>query len=483
MIRWLLVFLFTAFSMTTTAATIRVVDQKGQPQVGAKVLIGTAANQPFPGNQLVTDANGQFQTPSGWSQPLPVTIEGSDLVRTTHMNTTPGVQQLVVSHSDGDQKIQVQGELKDYGPIRTDGKVDVGVFIPAIPVNELIYFDVGWMISPENDSLRILGKDVAIPSNIALPRQQESYIFPITLDKPTFRMFVRKPGNYRFLALHGQFPLKRVVDDIRAGMPIFDVVNHVQLIQSGLVDLNISGPMSNLSVPVNKMSFTSSVNVQAPRLEADDLVLSLAFSTVDASGSLLPSDIKRLQSGQSLTLKTPANAEAPRILSAWMKQTSTPLAPQISPVGALDFEHISEDLLFSLFQNSEIQAAKVDYKQVSFAVHNPGSTAPQFISLVQRPAVNGDRIQLTPPTAPTGVTPLSTLVMYSAIETIANGKVKTEKRTRLWEIWLPQWASEVTLPSLTALPRDDRKFRWEVLYIGKDGTHDFSHVSRNAQDL
>ena len=82
----------------------------------------------------------------------------------------------------------------------------------------MIYFDIGWMVSPEYDVLKVLGREIAIPSNVAMPRQEESYFFPITLDKPNFRMFVRRPGNYEFLTLHAQFPLNRVADDFRAGL-------------------------------------------------------------------------------------------------------------------------------------------------------------------------------------------------------------------------------------------------------------------------
>lgn len=473
-------------------AAVKVVDSQGKPVSGAKVMIGPAANSPFPGNQLVTDADGNFNAPAAWNQSLPVTIEASGIVRTTHSAVQPNALKLVVSPADGDQQIQISGQLTDYGPIRTDGKVDVGAFIPALPASDLLYFDVGWMVSPEFDTLRILGREIAIPSNLALPKQQESYVFPITLDKPGFRMFVRKPGKYRFLAVHGQFPLKRAVDDIRAGVPVVDLVNHMTLVQSGLVDLDVNGPVANLSVPVTGLSFTNSMTVHAPSMAADDVVMSVAFSTIDESGALVPSDVKRLQSNQPQVLKAPATKNPPLALSAWMKQKANPrFVTQTRPVMEEDLLNLPMDLIYSVFQDQKTMAVTVDYNQMSFATHAQAGVAPKFISLVNPPEISGERLKLTPPGPANGVLPVATLLLYSAITTHQNGKITTESRTRLWELWLPGWASEATLPSMAAIPRGQaNKFRWEVLYLGKDGQgiiqsvgQDFTHVSRNSRDL
>lgn len=475
----------------TAEAAVQVVDQAGRPQANVKVLIGTTANQPFPGNQVVTDAMGNFAAPAAWKQPLPVTLEGPNLVRTTHMNVAPSAIKLTMSHADGDQQIQLSGTLTNFGQIRTDGKVDVGVFIPAIPSSELLYFDVGWMVSPEFDTIRVLGKSMAIPSNLSLPKQQESYIFPITLDKPGFRMFVRKPGKYRFLAIHGQFPLKKAVDDIRAGVPVSDLVNHLTLLESGVVDLDVNGPLDNLSIPVAGIGFNNSITVQAPSMQADDVVMSVAFSQLDDSGSLVPSDVKRLQSNQTQVLKSPATKSAPMALSAWMKQKSNTRVvthSYISPEQQI--EKLSFNAFYSLF-NQDRMAATIDYNQVSFATHSQSGQAPKFIELVSPPEISGDRIKMTPPQVPAGVRPLSTLLLYSAVRTNTSGSISTETRTRLWEIWLPGWASEAALPSLASLPKGTaNKFRWEVLYLGKDGQgmiksvgQEFTHVSRNSRDL
>ncbi|MGE3388211.1 MAG: hypothetical protein AB7K41_15895, partial [Bdellovibrionales bacterium] len=350
---------------------------------------------------------------------------------------------------------------------------------------QLLYFDVGWLVSPEFDTLRIMGREIAIPSNLAVPEQRESYIVPITFNKPNFRMFVRRPGQYRFMAIHGQFPLKRVVDDYRSGAPAYDIMNHGTLLQSGYVDLNVAGPIRNLSVPVNQATFTNDVIVQAPPMAADDVVLSVAMSEIDG-GALLPSDVKRLRNGQPQTLKAPANKGTPLALSAWMKERNTNRS-RMQPLGALtaeDLMNLPFDLFYDVFQDKfEIQAATVDYKQLSFATHTRPGQAPQFVSLISPPQVSGSRLNLSVPTAPTNVKPLATLVMYSSIKLNRRGEIQTEERTRLWEVWTSGWVSSLDLPNLPALQKSQAdKFRWEVLYLGQDG-QDITHVSRNAVDL
>jgi hypothetical protein len=477
---------------------IRVVDPQGHPLAGAKVLVGEAVNQPFPGNQFVTDDNGEFQAPRAWTAPLPVTIEGTDLVRTTHFAVAPTAERLMVSHADGDGHIQLSGTLTNYGDIRTDGKVDVGVFVPTMAPADLLYFDVTGMISPETDSISIIGKEIAVPSNITLPRQSESYIFPITLDKPNFRMFVRKPGPYRFLALHGQFPLKRVVDDLRAKVPPYDVINHVTLVQTGLVNVNVNGNVSGLSVPVNQFPFNNRVSIKAPSLNSDDIVLSVAFSKIDDSGALVPSDVKRIASNQTLSLRTPAAKSTPMALSAWVKKTAAAITPQGPPLPEpLDpvevMKNLPEDLIYSIFRaepEANPQGPTVDYNRVSLATHNEPGQAPAFIGHVNPPEVAGTKVKLMPPSADARVNKTATLLVYSEIKNVGQGKFQIQQRNRLWEIWLPGWATEAVLPNLAALPTAGNAHRWEVLYLGRSGNgmiraggQDITHVSRNSRDL
>ena len=43
------------------------------------------------------------------------------------------------------------------------------------------------------DEIRVAGQKLGVPSNISLPKQKESYIITITIDKPIYRMYFNRP--------------------------------------------------------------------------------------------------------------------------------------------------------------------------------------------------------------------------------------------------------------------------------------------------
>jgi hypothetical protein len=480
------------------AGTVRIVDSQGQGIAGVSVLIGNAANDPFPENLLKTDSAGEFMTPPGWTEALPVTLEGPGLVRTTHLNVMPTVATLSSSQADGDSNFELSGTLTDFGTLRTDGKADVGVFIPALNIEELFYFDVGWLVSPESDKMTVFGQEVSVPSNVAIPRQTENYIFPITLDKPNFRMYVRRPGPQKFLSVHGQFPFQRVIDDARAGKAPYDIVNNLTLVSTGIVDLDVNDSIKDLTLPVSGTNFSESINIMAPAMTDSDVIMAVAFSDIDGQGHLVPSDIKRLKNNQAQTLKVPAAAGGSMALSSWMKKISKAMTAPIQDFAPMNFfEALAAIGRLARGEPYDVKpAASVDvnFSQVSFASHLSADQAPRFLALVAPPTVNGTSLRLAPPVEVSGVTPISTLVIYSLItHPTGGGKTKMEKRTRKWEVWTNGWATDVTLPSLdgfTGSPGD--KWRWEVLYFGKENVGPgqlntfktpYTHVTRNSIDL
>ena len=118
---------------------------------------------------------------------------------------------------------EIAGTTTNYSNIKDkDGVVDFSLVIPAMTVDELMNFELSRIVSPENDTLNILSKELQVPSNLSLPRQVESYFLSFTLDKPEFRSYVREMGQYNLYALQGTFPLKKVIDGIQAGQSLFE---------------------------------------------------------------------------------------------------------------------------------------------------------------------------------------------------------------------------------------------------------------------
>lgn len=457
-----------------------VVDIRGIPVFGAEVSNGQDA--------VSTNAQGEFVAPAHWVAPQSLTVRAQGYVEAVFIDAHPQQDTLRLSSSDVGQRLQLQGELTEFGNLRTDGRVDVGILMPALREEQLLHFDVMDLISPESDNITVLGRNVALPSNIALPKQRESYIFPITLEKPSFRMFVRQSDQYRFLAVHGQFPLKRVVDDLRAGGSIFDVLNQVKILQTGVIDMDVKGDMSSLSIPVNQVPFNRSVEVQAPSLAQNEVLISVGLTA--ENGYLMPSDLKRLGSNERLALNFPQQSPAPQALSVMLKRSPQQIMQRqaLPPLRWFDFLFISNDLIYNVFAGPQNRAVDADLGMVSLALHVEPGIAPEMLAHVEAPQHRGSQLMVNPPVAKPGLNPMGTYISWSRVEAIPQGQVTLEKKTRLWEIYVPNWVNQIDLPNHVGQERRNGNvsYRWESSFLARDPkvttTQGVTHVTRNSSD-
>jgi len=471
--------ILATWSATLHAVQLTVVDAYGHSVAGARILVGQKEGIPFAGNLVTTNDMGFALLPDAWTTPLPVTVDKPGYLRVTYNNVVPNLPILTIQQEDRDDRLEFKGSLTNYGTIRTDGKVDFGLVIPAIRRDQLLNLDVSVMVSPESDMISVVGKDVEIPSNLTLPEQRESYIFPITLNKPNYRMFARTAGMHRFAALHGQFPLKRVVDDVRAKEPIYDVINHLNLIQTGIVDLDLKNDVTGRDIAVNQIQFSNSLTVKAPVLAANQVMLTLAMTSRD--GYLIPSDIKRLQSNETLPMKVAADGDKIAV-SVILREMDNQVFGMLS------------ELLPSAFYdtfNTQLQKKSVNMSQVSLALHPANLSAPQFLNWVAPPVLKSTTdLSFTQPASVTGIEEMATYVVYSKITTVGSGKATVQMRTRLWEMWTPGWVNGIQVPELPSATANGDKFRWEVMFLGSQGVSQnkplperVTHVSRNALDI
>lgn len=473
----------------TESGFLQVVNENGQAMAGASVLVGQAPGAPFEDNTYVTDANGYFPISTKWQSALPVTVKAPGSILTTHLGTLPLAGKLEVSIQDGQQKLEVRGETTNFGDLRRDGKVDFGFVMPALSHRQLLNFDVSAIISPENDIIRILNRDFAIPSNLTLPEQTESYVFPITFNKPAYRVYTREPGIKRLIASHGQFPLQRVINEIRNGKSIFEVINYFTFIGGGMRDVQVGDNGATQNIPVNEFRYTNKIAFTAPNIPAGKEMLTLALS--NQSGHMYPTDLKRFSSGERLEMTIPGQRETQYMLSLLTNQpppSNFVPAPMELPL----------EFAFKPFGFRELLTATTQDEgmaQLSFVFQSVGSLqVPQFLAPIAKPVIAQDKIVLTPPPTVPNIEVIGTIVTLSEVETINNGgQVSTERKTRLWELFSAGWVSEVKLPK-NDFERDPKKqYRWEVLYMGSlqgavppsksNLLENITHVTRNALDF
>lgn len=174
---------------------IKVLDIDENPIARAQVLIGSSLNQPFANNLLETDANGVFLAPADWSQPLVITISAKGFVRTSFLQQLPDGQNFHLRAQAKAGRYEVKGKAQDFIIKNGDGLVDFALVMVPLKKSDFISVNINKIVSPENDTISVIGQSVSIPSNISLPQQKESYLLPVTLNKPIYRTYFPEEGK------------------------------------------------------------------------------------------------------------------------------------------------------------------------------------------------------------------------------------------------------------------------------------------------
>lgn len=415
---------------------LNIIDPDGKPIAGAKVLIGRALNDPFVGNFFVTDANGQIPLPEAWKNAQPITVQANGYVRLTQFARLPQVATFQLRGNSKQPSLEINGATIGHQVKNYDGNIDFGLVMSAMSRNDILTLDLNKVISNQVDKISVAGVEVEIPSNITLPRQSESYLFfPITLDKPNYRLSFSEKGVQRIFAAAGKFPFKTVIDQMRGGKKFYDVINLFSITSGVVRDVNVANGVRQ-DLPIGELSFAAPKNFKAPNINSNQVLITLA--TADMNGWLVPTDLKRLQANQTVAMTTltgKTNFALGVLKNADEFDSSTSGADRLSAV-ILPFQ---------------------------------GALSPQFLSLIPDPKVlgNGD-LQSFKPASLRGVNALATYAIYSEVKEIplGSGDAKLPFLNRLWEVYAPEWVDHMDMPVWPEGTPKPAKKRWEVSYIG-----------------
>lgn len=411
--------------------TFLVVDANNRPLAGAKILVGDALNSPIPNNFLTTDSTGQVRMPEGWTTPLPVTVEAAGHVRLTHLERRPGGGILRLRKPAQVPTVEMNGRTTGHAIKDYDGYMDFGLVISGLKRNDILAFDIGKVISAQVDTISVMGQSLDVPSNIALPRQRESYILPITIDKPQFRLSFADAGEQVVFAARGRFPFKKVIDEVRARKKFYELINHFD-IQGGVV--RQIAARAGYELPVNELNFTTKRTFKAPSIRSSEVLIGLAAA--EMNGVMIPTDVKKIESKQSM---------------------------------AMSVEGSSPALAIGVLKNaSEFEGGTGGADRLSAVLLPFGSgVAPQFLDLIANPRFVSDEVQMTRPRALNGVHELATLAIFSDVREIpmgSNGSLPF--LIHKWEVYAPSWVEKMDLPQWPLATPQPTKKRWEVTFIG-----------------
>ena len=159
-------------SMSFATDVVTVVDQNNRPVSNATVLLGYEAGNPFPNNTLTTNGSGVASVPADWKAALPVTVQAPGFITTTIPVAMPGMMTVQLTPQESANEIEIKGTTTGYGTMIDNGRVQFGLVIPAINRQQMLAFDMSTVMSPQIDTINVLGQNVNIPvsyTHLTLP--------------------------------------------------------------------------------------------------------------------------------------------------------------------------------------------------------------------------------------------------------------------------------------------------------------------------
>ncbi|MFN3697927.1 MAG: hypothetical protein ACK4VO_10850 [Pseudobdellovibrio sp.] len=426
-------------------SSIEVFNENNQPLSQATILIGLKEGQPFPGNIFQTDSNGIVNIPADlWVSAAHVTIDAPGYIRQTLLNQLPGLLQIKLKKTYLYPKAIVKGEVTQLPIENKDKMMDFGIVIPAVTKADFIGFSLDSVISPIDDKITVIGNEVKIPTNVSLPKQKESYILPITLEKPEHRVFVNQYGPKTFFALTGRFPFKPVVSELKDGKKFYEVLNLFDFTSGSLRDHNVAGPVSILNLPAGEIKFNSLANVKGASIMSDEVQVTMALNSI--SGKLVPSDVKRISAKETLELKTVANKPV-YIVSLLKKQND------FNPM-LIEADQTSASIL--LYESKGLQTTLLPLINPPVVEKNNGSIT------VRLPSVS------TETSNKAQVYPIALSAIISNLIEIKDGNEVVIIEDRQWEIIGNQWPNEFILPSLPIKNQPGQRRKIDINLIGSN---------------
>lgn len=425
-------FLWTESVITEPQFTI--INQYGERINGAQILIGDAQDVPFRNNFLTTDSTGTALAPSEWVEPASVTVDAEGYIRQTLLNVKPGNLTIKLNAAYLSQRAEVRGQVTQLPVVNGDKLIDFSLVMPAVSKEDLLNFDIGQVISPYSDTLSAAGQSNDIPSNISLPRQNESYFINVTLDKPVYRLKSPTLGPKKLVTTRGRFVFKTVVNELRNGKPFHELINYFSILGGSIRETAIAGPQTNLDIPGNEIEFRNALNVSSPSIKSDELLLVLATNKID--NSMIPTDVKRAANGQATKLQT-MGAESAHIVRV-VKKTSE-------------------------FMSQEPGTDRMSASLLPFSA-NGG----QLLPLIANPTITStDNYTINLPTPPTtsGINPIATTASISDLVEVQDGNKRITIPNRKWEVFGLGWNQQIKLPKWPLNNLNGRK-RVEVNYVG-----------------
>jgi hypothetical protein len=380
---------------------------------------------------------------------------------------------------------EVKGITQNYKTKDKDGIVDFSLVIPAMTTQELVHFELSRVISPENDEIKIMSYSFEVPSNLSLPKQVESYFLSFTLEKPEFRAYIKEDGQYNLYGLHGQFPMKAVIDGYQKGQSIFEMVNLFTFKGGGEESVEVKGPVQDIKIAINEWAIDTSVDIVAPTFAKGKEML--AFSMFKAGDEFFPTDIKRVLSGKTGKMASRSGLDN-YMLSVLVNNDQKMFINQLKAANG--------NIVNAIFGHNDYSRANYDFSQITYHLQKMTSTTANatFLPTIATPVFTAGQntLTMTPPSATSGIYEYGTIVTLSEITAAGTASLPLDFKRQLWTTTNMGWVSSTVIPQEALDLIGTGKYALDVLFVGSetqmaaDADFDWNqitHITRNAVAL
>lgn len=416
---------------TNDSQIIQISNDQGQAIPGAQLLLGDL--DATSSNWITADGKGQVTVPPTWTQKQDITIESSGYVRVTIKDQAPKPMNVVLRKKSQIPNLSLKGTVNGVTTKDKDGFIDFAIALDSMTKKDLLNFNINKIVSPWTEKISVMGFEFPIPQNIFVPKQKETYIFSVTIQKPWFNLFYDSFGKKSIYTIQGKFPMKKVISELQNKKPYYELVNFFDFSSSGQMTYDFLNTTAQPVLDSTQIKLDKEYFVKAPKVPAGQVALGIA--AFKENDSYQPLDVKYMLSEQSVKFKS-----------------TTTTMPYF--IGVVKNGHEFEG-----------DTAGVERMSVSIT---PPTASMSNLPLMNEPTwVSTTNLQIDMPTvSPNDFEDQGMVVVVSEMQslTLPDGKVRKYK-IPMWEIHTANWSSHLAIPNIDT-PNSTPK-RVEVTLLAK----------------
>ena len=218
---------------------VGVVDARDhQPIAGAFVMVGSGKGIPFTGNTGLTSPAGTivFQN-AKLVGPQTVTAGAAGYAYTAVIQSAVGSVVLPLYPSTPQSgiygpKARVTGPVTGINTVSNDGKLDIGMVLPALTIDAALGTgNLNFEVPPDTMSLPLPPWQTELPGNVVVPTQTEYYI--LQFSKPSYKIDLPAQTSQSLYVLSARLPIDALLNFPSGGDP-FQLLKLAEIRQFGI---------------------------------------------------------------------------------------------------------------------------------------------------------------------------------------------------------------------------------------------------------